>query len=112
MSGLGLQITPVAIGEVPFRRIVRILRVHAPTQNRLELVASLRVQVHRVQTGAEGKPGAQESAVEFGFVAAEEQSQVGYTDRLERRGAKECAVEQVCDVPGMKSGSLRQCAIR
>jgi hypothetical protein len=56
---LGLKIAPIPVGEEPLRRVVGVLRVHAPTQNGFELIAALGVKVYRMQAGTERQPGSE-----------------------------------------------------
>ena len=68
--------------------------MHPPAQDRLELVAALRVQIHRVQARAERQPRTHEAAVQFRFVTAHEQPQIGHADGLQRRRTEQRAVEE------------------
>ncbi len=43
--GLGQQVTAIAVGEVPLGLVVGVLRVHASTEDGLELVGAARMQI-------------------------------------------------------------------
>ena len=91
---LGQQVAAVAVGEEPLGRVVGVLGVHPPAEDRLELVAALRMQIHRVQAGAERQPRAHQPAVQLHLVTADEQPEVGHADRFQRRRAEQRTVEQ------------------
>src|SRR4030088_2217022 len=56
-SGQGQQIAAVAVGVVALDLVFRVLRVELSAQHRLELVRAVRVQVLRLERGAERQPG-------------------------------------------------------
>src|SRR3979490_2792830 len=88
------QIAAIAIGVEPLGGVVGILGMHAPTQNRPELVGSTGMQVDRVQAGSERQAGADQPAVQFHLVAADQQPQFRDTDRVQGGRPEQRAVEQ------------------
>ena len=93
-AALREDVTPVAVGEEPLRRIVGVLRVHATAEDRFELVGAVRVQVDRVEASAERQAAAHQPAVDLHLVAADEQPQIGHADGLQRGRAEQRTVEQ------------------
>ena len=113
--GCDMQIAAVAVGEEPLGLVVGVLGVHPAAEDRLELVATLRVQVHRVQAGAERQPGAHQPAVQLDLVAADEQPKVRHANGFQRRRAEQRAVEQRRDAgqqvaaePSLRSSLTRR----
>src|SRR5699024_799407 len=91
------EVTAVAVREVALELAIRVLRVHAPTEDRLELLRAVRVRISAGQARAEAQTAADDAAVILDLVAADEQPIIRHTDDLHRAGGNQRAVEEARD---------------
>ena len=91
------EVTAVAVREVALELAIRVLRVHAPAEDRLELLRAIRVRISAGQARAEAQTAADDAAVILDLVAADEQAIIRHTDDLHRAGGNQRAVEEARD---------------